>query len=1045
MAIVERYGRLMDISSAGRAATIAIEVTVGGVDQAGARLTALGTQGEAAANRVQKAYQQVAASAMDFARAGANAAQIAQLTGSSMTEARNAATLYAKTLATTEEEIRGVQLANQELATAGFLQVQKAAAATTPNLNSLRASMTSFAGSTLQTVPGVAQLASALGNFAIGAGPMVAALAGVAALTAAWKAWTEGAGEAKKAQEELTTSLLKWYDTQKQGAAGEFPKQIAAATAQIKELRAELDKMNGGGVGAIASSVGAGGSRVSAWIRAITGFLGSGNTVQLAAEMVKGTAATVDAVKKRGDAIVAAQQEVTKRLEKAAQDQAEALAAAAGDTIDKINAGNDAYRRQYNAEIDRTLAKLEEEIELEKELARERVEAAGEAQRAAKAMYDAETEATNKAVEEQRKYSEDIGRIWRDGIGKIATDGFKSFHDFFEDVFQLFTRLLDRMAAAGKGGSFGANLLGLGASAIGGGLAGYQSGSFGAGIFAGGASGFAIGGPVGAAAGALAGAAGGLLGAAQKQKEAAEAQRQAAKDFQLTITGFRASLGTSVQQQLFGITQQTAGAQAYITGNQPTGLQGYYGKFIGTDYGAGKNKQDQAELDEIIKQLTQKIRDDFLGSIAEAYNATRGPAGEYENALNAIKKSYDDAVASAKALGLGQDVLDKIEAIRLAKEQQLADAIAATAKAAADAAAEWEEARRLLNKSAVQDYQLRYLTATGDNDAAFYYRQQLEYSAAIAKDLDGATLIWLRMAQAAEAQAYEQAKADADAQRAQQAQGEALQQQQRVLEQQLNAQQEIVNNTRQTIDALRKYSDSLKLGNLTPLGPEERYNEAKRQYLSTANAAAAGDLTAAGNLPGAANAFLEQSRNMFASSQRYADDFKMVQTFVGSLIDQYGAQLTVEERMLAELRAQNAALQAQIEAQRATTKAVEDSTKTFKNDVVPLLRDPPWFKDFRDELLGRRPGTGDPVIGPRRTGGGDATTHAKLDELINHLYNMRQQNTSIDDKLARTNTTIGQVGGTTIERLERIRDNTKATSDGVSRLRPEIDVGGTVH
>jgi hypothetical protein len=89
-------------------------------------------------------------------------------------------------------------------------------------------------------------------------------------------------------------------------------------------------------------------------------------------------------------------------------------------------------------------------------------------ERNAKAGAD-QVNAAADSIKAAQKYSEDMSRIWRDGIAKITTDGFKSFLDFAEDLNQLFTRLMDKMAERARNSAKNGRRwlrLGFGAAAV---------------------------------------------------------------------------------------------------------------------------------------------------------------------------------------------------------------------------------------------------------------------------------------------------------------------------------------------------------------------------------------------------------------------------------------------------------------------------------------------------------------------------------------------------------------------------------------------------
>jgi hypothetical protein len=87
-------------------------------------------------------------------------------------------------------------------------------------------------------------------------------------------------------------------------------------------------------------------------------------------------------------------------------------------------------------------------------------------------------------------------------------------------------------------------------------------------------------------------------------------------------------------------------------------------------------------------------------------------------------------------------------------------------------------------------------------------------------------------------------------------------------------------------DSLKKFKDSLTLGELSPLTPSEQYAEAKRQYESNLALAMVGDVGAQNALQGSITAFLQASRTYNASSSQYTSDFNAAQAglnFIASI------------------------------------------------------------------------------------------------------------------------------------------------------------------
>jgi hypothetical protein len=137
----------------------------------------------------------------------------------------------------------------------------------------------------------------------------------------------------------------------------------------------------------------------------------------------------------------------------------------------------------------------------------------------------------------------------------------------------------------------------------------------------------------------------------------------------------------------------------------------------------------------------------------------------------------------------------------------------------------------------------------------------------------------------------------------------------------LRLQEQELAATQRVIESLAKTRDSLKLGNLSSLSPIGKLEEARRQFEVLLTAAKGGNKDAAGNVAGAAQALLEASRDVNASGLGYVADFNRVQAVLAGLQDQYGAQLTTEQQILATLQNQVTYLEQQIDAIQAAKDA----------------------------------------------------------------------------------------------------------------------------
>ncbi|MEI6002747.1 phage tail tape measure protein, partial [Paraburkholderia bengalensis] len=116
---------------------------------------------------------------------------------------------------------------------------------------------------------------------------------------------------------------------------------------------------------------------------------------------------------------------------------------------------------------------------------------------------------------------------------------------------------------------------------------------------------------------------------------------------------------------------------------------------------------------------------------------------------------------------------------------------------------------------------------------------------------------------------------------------------------QVQAIQSNIDSINQFIDSLTSLKQSLKLGDLSTLSPQDKYLAEKKLFNETSAKAAAGDKDAQSQLPQVAQDFLNASRAYNASSQAYVDDFNAVQSALDSNIATAQAQLSAAQQQLA--------------------------------------------------------------------------------------------------------------------------------------------------
>jgi hypothetical protein len=164
------------------------------------------------------------------------------------------------------------------------------------------------------------------------------------------------------------------------------------------------------------------------------------------------------------------------------------------------------------------------------------------------------------------------------------------------------------------------------------------------------------------------------------------------------------------------------------------------------------------------------------------------------------------------------------------------------------------------------------------------------------KDLQNA-LLALAPAFAQVTSAADQA-AQATQQAADQAVQTALGDVQTAYDNQSKAIQANIDSINQFITSLKSLKQSLALGSLSTLSPQDKYLAEKQLFESTSASAAAGDATAQGNLPQVAQDFLTASQAYNASSQAYVDDYNAVQSTLNANIASAQQQLSAAQQQL---------------------------------------------------------------------------------------------------------------------------------------------------
>lgn len=321
----------------------------------------------------------------------------------------------------------------------------------------------------------------------------------------------------------------------------------------------------------------------------------------------------------------------------------------------------------------------------------------------------------------------------------------------------------------------------------------------------------------------------------------------------------------------------------------------------------------RAEADEIALILGEagSPLEDFVDSLS---------ASNIGNALQEILAMVaEDPLGLAAMLeGTGLSIADFVDWLT-----QTESSLDNLSDAAGDAA---EAVRATAEQQAAFDSSLRerILRGAGMGGAAdrlaLQRSQQREMADAVAQGFSDSSIDLLRQLQQADFRALEsQQELDrqtraimeaADQQVAQlDAQRRNAQVQLQTAQEQLRVARQQVDQFQRVVEELGRFRDSLRVSELSPLSPLEILNESRRQFDDLLTRARGGDVDAAGRLPQAADTLLDASRDFFASSSGFVQDFTNVERALEEIEKEFAGRLTVEERTLENLERQTQSLQ----------------------------------------------------------------------------------------------------------------------------------------
>jgi hypothetical protein len=316
------------------------------------------------------------------------------------------------------------------------------------------------------------------------------------------------------------------------------------------------------------------------------------------------------------------------------------------------------------------------------------------------------------------------------------------------------------------------------------------------------------------------------------------------------------------------------------------------------------NQQIHDLYDKQIEQNRQQ-----LGAIQESnrLEAERNAlldenAQRYEKAIDAQKRlavldEQDLKTRALRAAGLSEeaDALDLATkqqreyetAVSSGKDATYLAALVEVQKAEAEKAA---ADQAIVHRRALEDLNVRRAIAVGlDQETAdalqFQIQQQREYEDAVTAGKDALYLATLAETQRAETVARSVAQI-----------------------------QSKIAGLDSTIGGLQAFRNQLLLSDAAGLSPTDRLAEAQRQYQSIATAAKGGDASATGNLPGAANTFLEALRAVNASGPEFQAGLSQVLADTAAVMKVFEDQRSIAQQQLDALLAIQATIKANAEA-----------------------------------------------------------------------------------------------------------------------------------
>lgn len=133
---------------------------------------------------------------------------------------------------------------------------------------------------------------------------------------------------------------------------------------------------------------------------------------------------------------------------------------------------------------------------------------------------------------------------------------------------------------------------------------------------------------------------------------------------------------------------------------------------------------------------------------------------------------------------------------------------------------------------------------------------------------------------------------------------------------------------------------NLQLGNLSALSPEQQLDISRKSFTDLSRRAALGDVEAAQQLPGAASAFLQESRNFNASNAAFKSDFASVQNSLSGAGEvfsrQSGNQTGVVDAINNSIKSNSGGLQAIVLQLNNLVQQTSAQTQTLRDLTIKM-------------------------------------------------------------------------------------------------------------